>query len=154
MSSFHFAYGANMSAAIMRRHAPDARPLGVATLPDHRFLIAGDGYASVGAARGSTVHGVLWKITPRDRIKLDCWENIAAGLYRAEVLPVRRKQCMVPALVYLARGKGEGVPKAGYLELVVEAAASWQLPEAYVESLRRWAGPPARPGSRKLETFP
>ncbi len=35
----HFAYGANMSRAVMRRHAPSAQPIGVAQLANYRFVI-------------------------------------------------------------------------------------------------------------------
>ena len=75
----HFAYGSNMHRAIMRRHAPGAAPIGVAELADHRFIITADGYASVERALGQTVHGVLWRLTPRDRVTLDGWENVAAS---------------------------------------------------------------------------
>jgi hypothetical protein len=64
----HFAYGSNMDSAIMRRHAPAAIALGVASLPNHAFVITADGYASVVSARARVVHGVLWRLTPRDRI--------------------------------------------------------------------------------------
>jgi hypothetical protein len=136
MTTLHFAYGANMSRAVMRKYAPAARALGPAMLADHRFVITADGYASVEAERGQTVHGVLWRITPRDRVLLDAWENVEAGLYRAGVVPVRRKRCMAPALVYFARPNGEGRPKPGYMELVIAAAQEWELPEAYIRSLQ------------------
>ena len=90
--TLHFAYGANMSRAVMRKYAPGARALGVAELSAHRFVISADGYASVEPARARSVHGVLWRITPRDRVLLDAWENIAAGLYRAEMLAVRGRR--------------------------------------------------------------
>jgi AIG2-like family len=147
----HFAYGSNMHRALMRRHAPAAQPLGVAELADHRFVITADGYASVEPARGRLVHGVLWQITPRDRVTLDSWESVARGLYRAEVLPVRHGDGRRPALVYVARLCGEGRPKAGYMELVIAAAREWNFPENHIASLERWL--PAAPlsvGPRKL----
>jgi hypothetical protein len=147
----HFAYGSNMHRAVMRRHAPAAEPLGVATLADHRFVITGDGYASVEPAIARTVHGVLWRLTPRDRVTLDGWENVAGRLYRAETIPVRHDGRLHNALVYLARPSGEGRPKAGYMELVVAAARDWKFPAPYVADLERWlpAGPAAS-GTRKL----
>jgi hypothetical protein len=150
----HFAYGANMSRAVMRRHARGARPLGVAELEGHRFIITADGYGSVEAHGAQTVHGVLWQITPRDRVTLDAWENLDGGLYRAEMLMVRCGGRRVPALVYCARPSAEGRPKPGYMELVVAAAREWELPDAYVRSLERWSG--LRPfgiGTRKLGEF-
>ena len=113
MTTLHFAYGANMSRAVMRKYAPGARALGVAELADHRFVITADGYASVEPSRALTVHGVLWRITPRDRVLLDAWENVGGGLYRAETLPVRGAGGRMAALVYFARLGAEGRPKPG-----------------------------------------
>ena len=121
-------------------------------LADHRFIITADGYASVEPALGQTVHGVLWRITPRDRVTLDGWENVAGKLYRAETMPVRqdgrlhRRWSILPARAARAR------PKAGYMELVVAAARKWNFPAAYIGGLERWlpAGPAAA-GPRKLE---
>jgi hypothetical protein len=154
MTTLHFAYGANMSRAVMRKYAPDARALGPATLADHRFVITADGYASVEPKRGQAVHGVLWRITPRDRVLLDAWENVEAGLYRAEIVPVRRKRCLAPALVYFARPNGEGRPKPGYMELVIAAAREWELPEACIRSLEGFAATrPRGADARKIGEF-
>jgi AIG2-like family len=150
----HFAYGSNMYSAVMRRHAPNAEALGVASLADYRFVITADGYASVKPARAHAVHGVLWRLTPRDRVGLDTWENVAGGLYCAKILPAFAAGRRVPVLVYLARPRGPGRPRAGYMELVLEAAHAWNLPSDYVASLRRWL--PAQPlgaGGRNLKEF-
>ena len=34
----HFAYGSNMSCALMPQHYPQARPLGTLVLTHHRFI--------------------------------------------------------------------------------------------------------------------
>src|SRR5271169_5708097 len=133
----HFAYGANMHRDVMRRHAPAAQPIGAAALADHRFIITADGYASVAPALAHTVHGVLWRITPRDRVTLDAWENVAGKLYRAEILPVRHANQIKLALVYIARPTRGGRPKAGYMEIVIAAARAWRLPRNYIVSLQR-----------------
>jgi hypothetical protein len=134
----HFAYGSNMHRGIMRRHAPTAVPVGTARLADYRFVITSDGYASVAPVRTRTVHGVLWRLAPRDRVTLDLWENIAAGQYRAEMLPVLQGGRRRPALVYVARHRPLGRPKAGYMEIVVAAARALELPGDYVASLEEW----------------
>jgi hypothetical protein len=152
--TLHFAYGANMSPAVMAKYAPGAQALGVAALAGHRFVITADGYASVERARGQLVHGVLWRIAPRDRVLLDAWENTAVGLYRAKSLWVRRAGQSVKALVYLARPTGEGRPKPGYMELVISAARQWELHGGYVEVLQRWLQASARGGAvRKIGAF-
>jgi gamma-glutamylcyclotransferase (GGCT)/AIG2-like uncharacterized protein YtfP len=150
----HFAYGSNMHRAVMHRHAPAAEPLGIAALAHHRFVITADGYASVEPAHARTVHGVLWRITPRDRATLDAWENIAAGLYRAATVPVRHAGRSQPALVYVARRGRLGQPKAGYMELVIAAARAWKFPAPYILSLQQWLRPQsAGAGPRKLGEF-
>lgn len=147
----HFAYGANMSRAVMRKHAPCAEPIGAAVLANYRFVIAADGYASVQPMRAVTVHGVLWRLTPRDRIGLDAWENVAGGSYRIETLPVRQAGRRQMALVYCARRCGIGRAKSGYMELVVAAARAWELPPGYVGSLQQWL--PVRSAAAAVRKF-
>lgn len=150
----HFAYGANMDRAVMRKYAPAAEPLAAAVLHDHRFVITADGYASVVPARASSVHGVLWRLTPRDRVMLDAWESVARGHYRAATLAVLHAGSRRPALVYVARPRPPGRPRADYLELVIAAARAWNLPAEYIGALERWL--PAQPrsaGHRSLKEF-
>jgi hypothetical protein len=150
----HFAYGANMSRAVMRKHAPAAVPIGAALLANYRFVISADGYGSVEPMRATSVHGVLWRLTARDRVGLDAWEGIAGGRYRAETMPVQQAGRRQAALVYLARPCGIGRAKSGYMELVVAAACDWELPPDYVASLRQWLpGHPAGASARKLGEF-
>src|SRR6266849_1664003 len=77
-----------MSAALMRRRCPGARLEGRACLPGYRFVIMRSGYASVVPAPGSSVHGLLWRVTPRDVAALNVYENLAGGLYRAVTMAV------------------------------------------------------------------
>ncbi len=150
----HFAYGSNMSRRVMRRHAPDAEPVGAARLPGYRFVIAANGYASVAPRRGGTVHGVLWRLTPRDRVTLDAWESVAAGEYGVAILPVVHAGHRRGALVYVARRRRAGAAKPGYMEVVIAAAREWQLPEAYIAFLLGFV--PKRPlgaGTRKFGEF-
>ncbi len=150
----HFAYGSNMDRAVMLKYAPAAALVGVASLANHRFVITADGYASVEPARGQTVHGVLWRLTSRDRVALDIWENVASGRYGAKTLPVHRAGRRRPALVYVARLHRAGWPKPGYMELVVAAARAWNLPADYIASLQRWLPARAlRAGARKFAEF-
>jgi gamma-glutamylcyclotransferase (GGCT)/AIG2-like uncharacterized protein YtfP len=134
----HFAYGSNMHRAIMRKHAPAADPVGVATLKNYRFVVTADGYASVEPAPEKSVYGLVWRLTPRDRVTLDAWENVAGGLYRAETLPVHRDGHHISALVYVARDRPAGKPRSGYMEVVVEAARALELPPDYIASLEEW----------------
>lgn len=135
----HFAYGSNMSREPMRQRCPDAVNVGTAILRRHRFVIMANGYASVVAAPSQDVHGVIWRITPRDLAALDAYENVAGGLYRRAMLPVVQNGRSVSALVYLGAELREGAPRRGYMELVVQAARENGLPEPYVATLERLA---------------
>jgi gamma-glutamylcyclotransferase (GGCT)/AIG2-like uncharacterized protein YtfP len=135
----------------MAARCPTAAALGTARLPGWRFVIMGDGYASVVPSPGSEVHGVLWRLKPRDLAALNAYESIDSGLYRRCMLTVMHGCRAAPALVYLARDRSEGRPKPGYQEIVVAAAREWALPAAYIQILERW-GPPGHSGARPTET--
>lgn len=153
----YFAYGSNMDRTAMARRCPGARPLGPARLDGFAFRITADGYASVTPHAGATVHGVLWRLTPRDLAALNTFESLDSGLYRRARLPVRRGTRCHGALVYVGRRpagdgrRGEGRPRPGYIATLVAAATAWGLPGRYVTMLRRRA--PARlAGARARET--
>jgi len=135
--TLYFAYGSNMSGALMRPRCPSARALGVGELSGHRFVITTDGYASIVRAPGSSVHGLLWRLTPRDLAALNAYESLASGLYRIETMPIRLGARRVAALVYVGRSRAPGPPRPGYLELVLAAAGELALPAAYRKSLAR-----------------
>ena len=135
--TLHFAYGSNMSRALMRRRCPGARALGPARLDGWRFVIMRGGYASIVPEPGVAVHGVVWSLTPRDLAALNAYESLHRGLYVRRVLPVVMVGRRRSALVYVAPGRVSGRPQPGYQELVVAAAREWNLPDEYVQSLRR-----------------
>jgi gamma-glutamylcyclotransferase (GGCT)/AIG2-like uncharacterized protein YtfP len=148
--TLYFAYGSNMSRALMRRHCSSAKEVGTAVLEGHRFLITADGYASVERCAGAVVHGVLWRLTPRDIAALNIYEDVDSGLYRVRRLAVRHGAHPRSAMVYIARPRRQGRPRPGYLELVIAAARDWGLPEDYIRECLRWA-PPGFAAARSLE---
>src|SRR5262245_19027213 len=149
--TLYFAYGSNMSRALMRRHCPAAREAGTAALAGYRFVITADGYASIVAASGETVHGVLWRLTPRDLAALNAYEGLGSGLYVRVRLPVVAAGRRAIAMIYIGRTRAEGRPKPGYLDLVLAAAREWELPEDYRRSLARWS-PTRWRGARAAES--
>ena len=135
----HFAYGSNMCAALMRRRCPGARLEGRAYLPDYRFIIMRSGYASVVAAPGGCVHGLLWRLTLRDVAALNAYENLDGGLYRAITVAVVAHCRRHAVLVYVGRGRARGRPRPDYLDIVTQAARDAGFPPHYLRSLARWA---------------
>jgi len=137
--TLYFAYGSNMDRAAMRRRCPRARALGPAALEGYRFFVGIDGWGSVAASLGNIVHGVLWRLTPRDVAALHAYELLHKGLYRVRHLPVRVGSRRLSAMVYLLRRRAPGRPRPGYVELIAAAARDWQLPENYIRSVERWS---------------
>jgi hypothetical protein len=149
--TLHFAYGSNMSRALMGARCPGASALGTATLEHWRFIIGIEGHGSIAPRPGATVHGVLWRLGARDIAAINAYENLDSGLDTRRIVPVRHGASRLPALVYILRRPGEGRPRPGYVHLVVAAARDWGLPERYVDALQRWS-PSGWRGLRPKET--
>jgi gamma-glutamylcyclotransferase (GGCT)/AIG2-like uncharacterized protein YtfP len=149
--TLHFAYGSNMSRALMQARCPRAEAIGTATLSGWRFLINPEGFGSIAPHPGERVYGVLWRLSARDLAAINAYESVDSGLYVRRHLSVRCGATQAIALVYIARRRGEGLPRPGYIPLVVEAAREWQLPEAYIHALARWA-PSRWAGARAKDT--
>jgi gamma-glutamylcyclotransferase (GGCT)/AIG2-like uncharacterized protein YtfP len=140
----YFAYGSNMDRAHMARLCPQAEPYGAASLRSYKYVIAASGFATVIPWPGSFVHGVLWKVTPREIAALDRYEDVAGGLYRAVQLPVKYNDRLLRALVYLAISDRTGATPPGYLDKIVTAAKDWNLPADYVDYLAKQSPMTAR----------
>ena len=137
--TLYFAYGSNLNRAAMQRRCAGARAIGPAVLDNFRFFIGIDGWGSVKLKPGATVHGVLWRLTPRDIAALHAYELLHKGLYEVRHLPVRLGPRRVTAMIYLLRRRSVGRPKPGYVEMIASAARAWKLPERYIHSVERWS---------------
>lgn len=132
----YFAYGANMEVAAMAARCPKSRPLGLARLARHRFIIMETGYASVVRDPRTHVHGLLWDLALSDTPALDRYEDVRTGAYKKAVLPVLRAPAgSVRAMIYLGCAAREGAPRPGYLESVIAAAHALGLPAPYISHL-------------------
>jgi len=149
--TLHFAYGSNMSRALMQARCPRAEAIGTATLSGWRFIINPEGFGSIAPQLGERVYGVLWRLSVRDLAAVNAYESVDSGLYVRRHLSVRCGATRAVALVYIARRRGEGLPRPGYIPLVVKAAREWQLPEAYIHAIARWA-PSRWAGARAKDT--
>jgi hypothetical protein len=122
----------------MRQRAPGAQSLGPARLDGWQFVITRDRYASVVRQPGSVVHGILWRLTPRDLAGLHAYERLDTGLYRAQTLAVRQGARLRRARVYISRSAAAGRPVPGYQEDIIAAARDWDFPSQYITELARW----------------
>jgi len=146
-----FAYGSNMSRALMGERCPGAVALGVATLRGWGFVVTPDGVGSIAPQPGNVVHGVLWRLTARDVAALNAYESLDSGLYVRWIVAVQHGSRRRRALVYVATRPGKGRARPGYINLVVDAARDWDLPQSYIRSLKRWS-PSGWRGARIKDT--
>ncbi|MGB7938967.1 MAG: gamma-glutamylcyclotransferase family protein, partial [Pseudolabrys sp.] len=113
--TLYFAYGSNMDRSAMKRRCPGARAVGPGVLEGYRFFVGVDGWGSVRASRGDAVHGVLWRLTPRDIAVLHAYELLHQGHYDVRHLPVRHGSRLLRAMVYLLRRRAIGMARPGYI---------------------------------------
>jgi acylphosphatase len=137
--TLYFAYGSNMSRALMSGRCPGASALGVATLAGWRFVITPDGVGSIARRSGNLAYGVLWRLTARDVAALNAYESLDSGLYVRRMMAVEHAAQRRTALIYWSTRPGVGRARPGYINLVVDAARDWGLPEAYIRSLKHWS---------------
>ncbi|KLK89530.1 gamma-glutamyl cyclotransferase [Microvirga vignae] len=158
----YFAYGSNMDQAAMLQRCPASKPVGIARLMRHRFIIFDEGYASVVRDPQRVVWGMMWDLALGDGPALDRYESLSTGLYTKMVQPVVTKQGPRRAVVFIGRSAKPGTPKPGYMEGVIEAATHAGLPEVYIRSLGVWlpktqssmAPAPQQPNVRPLFAAP
>src|SRR5215217_7609884 len=131
----YFAYGSNMDVAAMAERCPASRPIGIARLPRHRFMIAREGYATVARDPRRTVWGILWDLALADVPALDRYEGVARRLYVKMAQPVLSERGPRRALVYVARSTAPGPPRLGYVEGVLAAAEAAGLPAAHLKEI-------------------
>jgi Gamma-glutamyl cyclotransferase, AIG2-like len=148
--TLYFAYRSNMDRLAMKRRCPGALAVGPAVLDDYRFFVGIDGWGSVSASRGNVVHGVLWRLTPRDIAALHAYELLHQGLYDVRYLAVRHGPRRLRAMICLLRRRATGMAKPGYVERIALAACEWNLPERYVRSVERWSNSRYR-GARAID---
>ena len=137
--TLYFAYGSNKNRPAMKRRCPGARAMGPAILEGYRFFVGLEGWGSVAPSAGDVVHGILWRLTPRDIAALHTYELLHQGLYDVRHLPVRTEGRRVRAMIYLLRRRAFGKPRPGYVEMIAAAARGWKLPEPYIQSVERWS---------------
>lgn len=118
---FYFAYGANMSVDSMAYRCPDAEPVGSFFLRDWRLRL--HNHATVEPAKGHSVPGALWRITPECEQYLDMFEGYPY-YYRKQEL----EQDGVRFMVYVMNEPASGNPSDGYVDLLFEGYRDWNLP--------------------------
>ena len=81
--TLHFAYGSNMSRALMAARCQGAAAVGIAVLSGWRFVINPEGFGSIALRPGGRVHGVLWRLSARDLAAINAYESVAVPIASA-----------------------------------------------------------------------
>jgi phage replication-related protein YjqB (UPF0714/DUF867 family) len=152
MRHTYFAYGSNLCVRQMAQRCPGAVDPRPATLADHDWLINERGVATVEQFDGSQVHGVVWQLTDSDLATLDSAEGVPVR-YRRDRLTVHTDDGSHHAWVYIDHRVEPGPPRPGYLERVVDGALQHNLPQRWIDFLKRW-DPTQWPGSTAKPSSP
>ncbi len=131
----YLAYGSNLCADQMAQRCPAARPAKRIALPNWRFIINADGWATLLPQPGAHAEGLIWHLTPACESALDEYEGVATNDYRKAEFTIGG----APALIYFATQQAPGFPQPRYLERVIAGAAAQGLPAPYLVELGSWA---------------
>lgn len=136
------AYGSNLDPARMMARCPHSPLRGTGWLMGWRLTFAGEEYGWDGALctlvedPAEQVFVALYDLTSDDAARLDAWEGVDIGLYRTVRARVHTLDGEQVARVYVLDAYEGGLPSAGYLGVVSEAAAAAGAPDDYVHWLR------------------
>lgn len=137
----YFAFGANMSSAVLRRRRIEVLSREPARLRGYRlvFDLAGfpwvePAFASVVRHPAHDVYGVLYRLTADQADRVDSYEGRAYSVIEVEVEGERSGA--MRSRTYQTKRPASGLrPSRRYLHLLCEGARENQLPPAYVREL-------------------
>lgn len=149
-----FMYGEYMNSNHIKFRCPDALCSGMAILDGYRFAINSKGVATLVADAGSSVQGVLWRVTPYDERDIDMTLGYNAedpGKSRCDKLVLMTHTGVgmpVEAIVYIDKDTAPGEPSQSYMQKVISGAAEHAVEKKYIDEVLRKYKPKI-----KRETF-
>ena len=130
----YFAYGSNINLDQMAHRCPNASVMGPVTLENYELLFrgnnAGHGVATIAPKEGSTVHGLLWQITPDCEWSLDRYEGYPTlyGKAPVTVKDAQGQKLTVMAYVMTERYQFPSIPSQFYYSGIEEGYRQNGLP--------------------------
>jgi len=139
----YFSYGSFMDSETLRRHAPSARFVTKASLPNYEvqfnFLSKtySGGVTGVEPAPGKIALGVVYDVSPEDLKHMDAIEGVPQGIYyRQSVLVVNEAGKLLEVETYrTTEPKGPFRTTRRYLCLMLKGAKEHALDSDYVREL-------------------
>ena len=139
----YFSYGSFMDSETLRKHAPSARFITRAVLPNYEvqfnFLSKtySGGVTGVEPAPGKVARGVVYEVSNEDLQHLDTIEGVPQGIYyRQRILVVDEAGKILEVETYRTTDpKGPFKTTRRYLGLMLEGAKENGLDPGYVREL-------------------
>ncbi len=137
-NKLYFAYGSNLDLNQMAYRCPDAKVVEPVTLDNYELLFRR--FATIAPKEGSTVHGLLWEITPQCEQALNFYESYPS-FYDKEPVTVRTQsgeKITVMAYVMTERYKDQpALPSPSYYNGIRQGFIQNGLPlEALEKALK------------------
>jgi len=169
--TLYFGYGSNIWLHQMSLRCPTSKYIGVARLPNFRWIINSRGYANVVASASSDeVYGLVYSLAPSDEAQLDINESVPhaytketmkANLWVSKIgEPVDvaaggTGKAAADLLVYIDRHRtADDAPKKEYIHRMnmgIKDALKRGVPEEYVDQvIRRFIPKQCEPGMEEL----
>jgi gamma-glutamylcyclotransferase (GGCT)/AIG2-like uncharacterized protein YtfP len=138
-----FSYGSFMDSETLRRHAPSARFVTRAVLPNYEvhfnFLSKtySGGVTGIEPAPGMLTRGVVYDVSQEEIQHMDTIEGVPQGIYyRQSVLVVDEAGELLEAEIYRTTDpKGPFKTTRKYLGVMLKGAKEHSLDPAYVQEL-------------------
>lgn len=140
---YYFAYGSNMSTRRLQQRVPSACVVGPGTLSEHRLQfhkVGRDGSAKCDAARsrrgGEVLPGVIYRIDPAHKPRLDAAEGLGHGYAQKQVQVRLPDASEISAFTYYATHIDPTLkPFDWYKEHVVRGAREHGLPALHIAAI-------------------
>lgn len=132
----YFAYGSNINLEQMAHRCPDAQIVGPVTLENYELQFRGSGFATVAPKKGSTVHGLVWKLTPNCEQSLNRYEGYPRHYTKQTVTVKDAAGNEIPVMVYIMAEpycRQPALPSPYYYRVIQRGFEANGLP---VDSLR------------------
>ena len=121
-TSLYFAYGANINADDMARRCPLAEPVGAFEL--YHWQLELYCHATIEPKQNTSVHGVLWQLTPECEQALDRFEG-----YPSYYTKRTWNQGGQWFFFYEMTDPKSGTPSPGYIGGIAQGYDQWRLPQ-------------------------
>lgn len=139
----YFSFGSNMDRDQMKKRTPMAEYVGIGYIPNFDLVFnrkgsyRPGGVASVASKEGVNTYGVIWAISQDGLKEMDRIEDPNA-YERIQMNVITEDGEELTCHVYIAFPQGNTSADQPYLEIIIAAAVSAELPEKWIERIKQY----------------